>query len=73
MGKNLIQKFSMGAGGAGVTEQLSQEGGMLLGRKERDPIETAIATGAGGAAELVMPAVQAVRGARQTKLIGEGS
>ena len=73
MGKSLIMKVGMGSAGAGITEQASQELGIQLGRKERDPIETAIATGTGGAAEVVVPAIQAVRGLRQSRLIGEGA
>lgn len=70
MGKSLLQKFGMGAAGAGATEQLSQEGGMLLGRQERDPVETAIAAGTGGAAEVLVPAIQGVRAASQARQVG---
>jgi len=70
LGKTLLTKFGIGAAGAGATEQASQELGVQLGREDRDPIETAIAAGTGGAAELVVPAIQAFRGARQAKRTG---
>jgi len=70
LGKTLLTKFGIGAAGAGATEQASQELGIQLGRKERDPVETAIAAGTGGIAEVVVPAVQAFRGARQAKRTG---
>ena len=73
IGKGLFQKFSMGAAGAGITEQASQELGVQLGRKDRDPIETAIATGTGGAAELVVPAIQSLRSAKQASSFGVGA
>ena len=60
-GKSLVQKFSLGALGAGATEQALQEGGLQLGRKERDLGETALAAGLGGAAELIKPAFQGTK------------
>lgn len=61
LGKSLIQKFSLGAAGAGATEQALQEGGVQLGRGERDPGEVALAAGLGGAGELIKPAFQGTR------------
>lgn len=69
-GKGLLQKLTIGGAAAGVTEQALQEVGVELGRKERDPLSTAIATVTGGAAEVVVPAVQAFRGARQVARAG---
>ena len=73
LGKTLLQKVAIGSAGAGLTEQLMQELGVVLGRKERDPVSTAIATATGGLAELVVPAVQGVRGMRQAERMVEGS
>lgn len=71
LGKTLLQKVGLGAVTAGATAQGLQEVGISgLGRETRDPTETAIATGLGGAAELVMPAIQGVRGMRQTAQVG---
>lgn len=70
LGKNLLQKLTFGGAAAGVTEQALQEVGVELGRKERDPVSTAIATVTGGASEVVVPAVQAFRGARQAAKAG---
>jgi hypothetical protein len=72
LGKTLLQKVGIGAAGAGATEQGLQEIGVALGREERDPVSTAIATGTGGLAEVAVPAIQAFRGARQAKAIGAG-
>jgi len=65
LGKTLLQKVGIGAVGAGATEQALQEVGVALGREERDPLTTAIAAGTGGAAEAVVPAIQAFRAGRQ--------
>jgi hypothetical protein len=65
LGKSLLQKIGIGALGAGATEQGLQEVGVELGRKERDPLATGIATLTGGLAEGVVPAVQAIRAGRQ--------
>lgn len=70
LGKSLLQKIGIGALGAGATEQGLQEVGIELGRKERDPLATGIATLTGGAAEAIVPAVQAFRGARQASQVG---
>jgi predicted GNAT family acetyltransferase len=71
LGKTLLQKVGLGTVTAGATAQGLQEVGIAgLGRETRDPTETAIATGLGGAAEVVMPAIQAVRGMRQTAQVG---
>jgi hypothetical protein len=70
LGKSLLQKLAIGGTAAGVTEQALQEVGVELGRKERDPAATAIATVTGGAAEVVVPAIQAFRGARQVAKAG---
>lgn len=70
LGKTLLQKLGMGAIGAGTTEQALQEAGVTLGRKERDPVATGLAAGLGGAAELVAPAVQSLKSARQAKTLG---
>jgi hypothetical protein len=68
LGKTLLQKVGIGGLGAGTTEQALQETGVALGRKERDPASTAIATVTGGAAEAIIPAFQAIRGGRQQAL-----
>jgi len=61
-GRTLLQKFGIGAAGAGATEQALQETGVeFFGRQERDPGETATAAVLGGAAELVKPAIQGTR------------
>lgn len=70
LGKNLLQKVGIGAAAAGATEQALQETGVALGRKERDPITTAIAAVTGGAAEAVVPAIQAFRTGRQAAKAG---
>lgn len=70
LGKTLLQKVGIGAMAAAGTEQALQEGGVALGREERDPAATAIAGSLGGVAEVVVPAIQAVRGARQAKATG---
>jgi len=70
LGKTLLQKVGIGATAAGATEQTLQETGVALGREERDPVSTAIATVTGGASEVVVPAVQAFRGARQAARVG---
>ena len=70
LGKSLLQKVGIGALASGGTEQALQEVGVELGRKERDPVATAIAAGTGGLAEVAVPAVQAIRGARQTARAG---
>jgi hypothetical protein len=72
LGKNLLQKVGIGAVAAGTTEQALQETGVALGREERDPASTAIAALTGGAAEVVVPAIQAFRAGRQAKAIGAG-
>lgn len=70
LGKTILQKVGIGGAAAGITEQALQETGVELGRKERDPISTAIATVTGGASEAIVPAVQAFRGARQAARVG---
>lgn len=70
LGKTLLTKVGIGAAGAGVTEQALQETGVALGREERDPLAMGIATVTGGAAEAVVPAIQAFRGARQAARVG---
>lgn len=72
IGKTLLQKVGIGAAGSAATEQGLQEVGVALGRKERDPTATLLAAGLGGAAEAVVPAVQAFRGSRQAKALGAG-
>lgn len=70
-GKTLLKKFGLGVIGAGATEQALQETGVeFLGRETRDPKATAISAVAGGAGELIVPAVQAVRQGRQAAKIG---
>lgn len=70
-GKTLLQKFGLGFVGAGATEQALQETGVeFLGRETRDPGATAFSAIAGGAGELVVPAVQAVRQGRQAAKVG---
>lgn len=70
LGKSLLAKVGIGGAAAGVTEQALQETGVELGRKERDPVSTAIATLTGGLSEAVVPAVQAFRGSRQAARVG---
>lgn len=72
LGKTLAQKVGIGAVGAGATEQVLQEVGVGLGRQERDPAATALAAGLGGASEVVLPAIQAFRSARQARALGAG-
>jgi hypothetical protein len=70
LGKTVLQKVGFGAAASGATEQGLQEVGVGLGRQERDPVSTAIAAGTGGLAEAVVPAIQAIRGTRQTAAVG---
>jgi hypothetical protein len=71
LGKNLLQKVVLGSVTAGATSQGLQEAGIAgLGRETRDLTETATATVLGGAAELVMPAIQGIKGMRQTAQVG---
>lgn len=70
LGKTLAQKVGLGAVGAGATEQALQEAGIAAGRQERDPTATALSAVLGGGAELVMPAIQGFRQARQARAIG---
>jgi hypothetical protein len=70
LGKTVLQKVGLGGVAAGATEQALQETGVALGRQERDPVATGLATVTGGLSEAVVPAIQAVRGARQTARIG---
>jgi len=70
LGKTLMAKIGMGAAGAGATEQLLQEGGIALGREERDPVSTGVAMMAGGAAEAIAPAIQGFRASRNAKQFG---
>lgn len=72
LGRTLLQKVGIGAVAAGATEQALQETGVALGREERDPLGTAVATVTGGAAEAIVPAVQAFRGSRQAARVGAG-
>lgn len=67
LGKSLMSKLGLGAASAAATEQGLQEIGVALGREERDPTSTAIAGALGGAAEVIMPAVQGFRNARNAK------
>ena len=74
LGQTLLKKIGIGAVTAGATEQALQEGGIeFLGRKSRDPAATAFAAGAGGLAEAVVPAVQAIRQTKQAAKIGAAS
>lgn len=61
-GKSLLAKFGMGALASGATEQALQEGGIALGRKERDPLSTGLTALAGGAGELIGPAAKVFGG-----------
>jgi hypothetical protein len=70
LGKTLAQKVGIGAAAAGATEQALQEGGIALGREERDPVSTAIAAGTGGLAEAVVPAIQGLRSGSRASRIG---
>ena len=70
-GKTLLQKVGIGALASGATEQALQEGGIeFLGRGQRDPLDTAVATVAGGVGEAIVPAVQAIRQGRQAAKVG---
>lgn len=73
LGKSLLQKVGIGATASGATEQALQETGVALGREERDPLGTAAAAVTGGAAEAVVPAIQAFRASRQAARIGAGA
>ena len=69
--KGIGMKMGVGALAAGATEQATQEAGIaVLGRETRDPTATLIAAGTGGLAEGVVPAVQAIRGAKQAAKLG---
>ena len=70
IGKSLAAKVGIGAAASGVTEQALQEGGVALGRTERDPLSTGVAAVTGGVAEAIVPAIQAVRGARIAEQVG---
>lgn len=70
LGKTLLKKVGIGGAAAGATEQALQEVGIEAGRKERDPVSTAIATLTGGLAEAALPAIQAVRQGRQAAKVG---
>ena len=69
IGKTLGQKVLAGVAGAGATETAIQAGQEALGA-EFTPGNVAISAGLGGAAEVVVPAVQAVRQGRQARQIG---
>jgi hypothetical protein len=73
LGRTTLQKFGIGAAAAGATEQGLQELGVSLGREERDPLSTGVAAVTGGAAEVVVPAIQAIRGSRQAARVGAGA
>ena len=70
LGKTLAQKVGIGGAAAGATEQALQETGVAIGREERDPLGTAIATVTGGAAEAIVPAIQGFRAGRQARALG---
>jgi hypothetical protein len=70
LGKTLASKVMMGGAAAGATEQGLQESGIVIGRQERDPLGTGIATLLGGGAEVVMPAIQGYRAAKQAEGMG---
>lgn len=69
IGKTLAQKVAAGVAGAGATETAIQTGQEALGA-EFTPSDVALSAGLGGVAEVVVPAIQAVRGARQAKQVG---
>ena len=73
LGKTVLSKLALGGTAAGLTEQALQETGVALGRKERDPLGTGIATVTGGLAEVVAPAIQGIRGLRQGDRVVEGA
>lgn len=73
LGKTLAQKIGIGGAAAGVTEQALQETGVELGRTERDPTGTAIATVTGGLSEVVAPAIAAFKGSRQAAKFAAGA
>lgn len=71
LGKSLTQKAAIGAVGAGATQAGLQQTARELGaERELDAGEIGLAAGLGAGAELVVPAVQAVRGARQARQLG---
>lgn len=71
IGKTLAQKVAIGSIGAGATQAGLQQTAKEFGA-ERDLDKSEIATAAvfGGVGELIVPAVQAVRSARQAKKFG---
>ena len=69
--KGIGARMFVGGLAAGATEQATQEAGIAaLGRETRDPTATGIAAVTGGLAEGVVPAVQAIRGAKQAAKLG---
>jgi hypothetical protein len=65
LGRNLAQRVGLSATGAGATEAGLQATSQALGsEQEIDKGQIALAAGLGGAAEVVAPAIQAVRQAR---------
>lgn len=71
LGKTLLAKIGIGAAGAAATEAGIQEAAVAAGaEKARDPTKVTTAGLLGGAAEAVVPAVQAFRQARRAKQIG---
>lgn len=69
IGKTLGQKVIAGVAGAGATEAAIQTGQEALGA-EFTPSDVALSAGLGGAAEVVVPAVQTIRQGRQARQIG---
>lgn len=71
VGRTLLQKAGIGALGAGTTQAGLQTTSGALGAE--DPIkpgEIALAAGLGGAAEMVVPGIQMIRGGRQAAKVG---
>jgi len=69
IGKTLVQKVVAGVAGAGATETAIQAGQEALGA-EFTPSDVGLSAALGGAAEVVVPAVQAIRQGRQARQIG---
>ena len=70
LGRTLAQKVGLAGAAAGATEQALQETGVELGRTQRDPLATGLATALGPVGEVVGPAVVAVREGRRAAKAG---
>lgn len=71
LGKSIAQKVGIGATGSGTTQAGIETATQALGaEREFDVGGVAAAAALGGAAELAVPAAQAIRQARQAKRVG---